>query len=435
MKRFQNIVNYLKYTPKKLAFLWSILVLVVVPMATMAGWAPNRPIKDWNKPADRTGFNHVAFNSFINTPNYGNERAFYDVKDASNKSPGGFKDQINVKDGQTLLLRTYIHNGANPSLNASGKGIAKGAKVRILVPTGTDRALRSISYVSADNAKPGVVSDTADFVNAKPFRLDYVEGSAKAITNAVPKGYKVSDSIVNGGAPVGYTGPNGRIPGCFQYDMLVSIKVKVKVADFNIEKKVRKEGTKDWKENVTVEPGDKVEYLIDFENKSDADLRSVVIGDKLPNHVTYVNGSSILYTDKNPSGKATNDNLTTGGIGIGHYSPGAGAYIKFTAKVTEDVEVLECGANVLTNKAVAQPENMKGKEDTAKVTVNKECIPPVTPPGDTPDTPGKPSPVGELPNTGPATAALGAMGSGAMGIGIRNYLRSRKSLLNTLLDK
>ncbi|MBI3983919.1 PKD domain-containing protein [Candidatus Microgenomates bacterium] len=72
--------------------------------------------------------------------------------------------------------------------------------------------------------------------------------------------------------------------------------------------------------------------------------------------------------------------------------------------------------------------------DRCKVTIKtfKKNVPPVKPPQEQPPVvPTK----GELPNTGPAAAAAGGgMASAGLGIGIRAYLRSRKSLLSSLLD-
>lgn len=426
MSKFKNLLNHISYIPKRFLVLAGILALIV-PIVASAGWAPNRPIKDWNKPADRTGFDHVTFNSFINTPNYGDERAFYDAKDATNTSSGGFKDEVNVHDGQELILRSYVHNGANQSLNESGKGIAKNTRIRVLLPSGTERALRSLSYISADNAKPGTVSDTVDFVNEQPFRLEYVSGSARAFTNAVPSGYQVADSIVNGGAKIGYNGPDGRIPGCFEFDMIVTIKVKVNVSDFEVNKQVRKVGDTTWHESITVNPGDKVEYVIGVKNISDTTLKNVVVGDRLPKHITYIPGSSILRNGNFPNGVAIgNDKVVSGGVDIGSYLPDAAGYVRFQAKVAEKAK-LPCGKTTATNVGIVLPEDMPHKEDKADVLVKKICQPPEVP---------KKPPTQELPNTGPVeVAAAGLFGSGGLGYAIRAYRRSRKDLLSALLEQ
>ena len=151
----RNLLNYFNYLPKKLLTIFAIALLIATPFVANAGWAPDRSVKDWNVPADRTGFSSPVFNSFINVPGIGDERGFYGGKDAAITGESPYLDTIDVgNDGQELLLRTYVHNGANQSLNESGQGIAHDSSVRILVPSGSDRALRSISYVSASNTNP-----------------------------------------------------------------------------------------------------------------------------------------------------------------------------------------------------------------------------------------------------------------------------------------
>lgn len=418
----KNLVNYLTYIPKRAVALVAIAVLVLAPLAAFASWSPDRPVKDWNNPADRTGFDHVVFNSFINTPNYGDERTFFDAKDATNTAQGGFQNLIDVNDGQELLLRTYVHNNGNQDLNATGQTVAHNSKVQVVLPSATDKNLRAVSYISASNATPQAVSDTVDFVNDTPFNMEYVPGSATAYTNAVPGGYQVADSIVSGGAPIGYTGPNGEIPGCFEFDAIVTIKVKVKMGNFSVNKQVRKEGEKEWKENVTVNPGDTVEYNVTFTNTSGIELKNVVVGDVLPSNQTYIAGSTMLANATFPNGTEANDGITTGGLDIGNYSPGANAFVKFKAKVA-GAEQLQCGTHNMVNKAVVQPKDEQSKEDTASVTTSKPCAP-----GEVPVTPS------ELPNTGIEGPLAGLLGSGGLGVAVRSYIRSRRGLASALLD-
>jgi len=219
----RNVINYLRFLPKSLKLTVAVglaTLLIATPFMVNASWSPARPVLDWNNPAERYGFDHPVFNSYINTPVYGDERTFFDVRDASvpSTTSGGFVDQVDVDNGQELVLRTYVHNNANQTLNASGAGIAHDTQVRVVLPTAQENTLRALSYISASNATPQAVSDTVDLVNDVPFAVEYVPGSAQAFTNAVPNGYQVADSIVNGGAQVGYTGANGEVPGCFEFE-------------------------------------------------------------------------------------------------------------------------------------------------------------------------------------------------------------------------
>lgn len=362
-----------KLSTKVLLAFGAMLAIVGVTAAVQA-WSPDRPTYTVENPAD-----HVTFNSITNNPNYGDERTFFDVKNAANTNTGGFTDQVSVQDGQELLLRVYVHNNAASSLNGenmNGVGVAKDAKVRIHVPTANATALRANAYVSASNAAPLEVSDTVDFNAAAPFGLEYVPGSAIMHTNAVPAGFKLSDSIVGStGAPIGYTGPNGSVPGCFQYTGIVTIKVKVKATSFKVEKKVATPTSGGWVENVTVKPGETVAYQIGFTNTGSQKLDNVVIRDQLPKGMSIVPGSSKLFNSNYPSGTplGTDAVVSNGGIVIGNYKKDVNAFVQFKATAPAEKD-LKCGVNELVNIGEARIGD-KAVTDTAIVKVTKECKP------------------------------------------------------------
>src|SRR5690606_23803562 len=208
----------------------------------------------------------------------------FDAKNATNQNQGGFSDSNVVVEGQELLLRVYVHNNAADNLNTVPDpeheggfvGVARDAKVRIHLPTATDYALRANAYISASNAAPVEVNDTADFGSNVKFGLKYVPGSAMIYTNAVPAGMQMSDSIVTTGAPLGYDQLNGKVPGCFEYTSIVTIKVKVVKPALEVQKTVRKAvwdaqakkyvATDAFSEEVSVKKGDVVQYQIAVTN-------------------------------------------------------------------------------------------------------------------------------------------------------------------------
>lgn len=357
----------------KKGLLIAALVVGAFGITAAAGaWSPDRQVYTVNNPAD-----HVTFNSIVDNPDYGDERTFFDAKDATNTSEGGFVDKVNVKDGEEVLLRVYVHNNAATSLNGTnfdGPGVAHDAKLRIWLPTDTATALRANAYVSASNANPGEVADTVDFAGTDQFSVSYVPGSAIMYTNAVPSGFALSDSVVAGGAPIGYTGANGTIPGCFQYTGIVTIKVKVHTPGYSLEKKVRLNGTDTFTKSVTAQPGQKVDYVLAFKNTGSTDLKNVVLGDQLPKGVTY-NTDTTEYYSSATDGKwvpSPSNNVTVGGVNIGTFASGGNAYLRFTATLP-DAKNLKCGANELVNTGFAKPEGFTTIDDTATVTVNKEC--------------------------------------------------------------
>src|SRR3982751_4507845 len=84
---------------------------LAIPVVAFAGYSPsNRPTFTCSAPTVCNGPDHVVFNSFTNAPNYGDERAFLDSKDAANAAAGGFADSVSVHDGEEILVRAYVHN-------------------------------------------------------------------------------------------------------------------------------------------------------------------------------------------------------------------------------------------------------------------------------------------------------------------------------------
>lgn len=373
-----KISKLVKRFPKKTSILVLIVGSLLASTWAVGAWWPERPTFTINNPAP-----YVTFNSITNNPNYGDERMFFDAKPTSNTTSGGFADQNNVKDGEEYLLRVYVHNNAADNLNADGKGIAKDSKVRIWLPNVTDNAMRANAYISASNASPVEVSDTTDFVSSGKFKMSYVPGSAMMYTNAVPSGFKLSDNIVGNGAPIGYEGPNGIIPGCFQYTGIVTIKVKVQVEtpDFKVDKTVSKDKLNEsdqynWTESIDAKPNETVAFQLRFSNVGSTQINNAVLRDQLPKGFTIVPGSTVAKYGSDPAVKPVgNDNLVAnGGIDIGSYLPNSGAVFMFKAKAPAEKD-LACGPNALVNIAEARV-GQSFTTDRATVNINRECVKP-----------------------------------------------------------
>ncbi|HEX6461785.1 MAG TPA: PKD domain-containing protein [Candidatus Saccharimonadales bacterium] len=369
MRKFLSALQ--RKLPKRLVPVFAVVAAIAVPVAIMA-WGPSRATYTVANPA-----NKVVFNSIIDNPHIGDERNFTVVRDAAITTDGGWQDNQTVQPGKEYTVRMYVHNNAHQDLNLK----ALNTRVKAAVPTNTAKNISVSGFVSASNADPTEVWDDIHFNSAQDFNLVYVPGSAEIYNNATgPTGKKLSDSIVtSAGAPVSYT-EEGVIPGCFKYASYVYFKVKpqfASTATFEMSKTVRKLGDADktWKETVATQPGDKVEYRVKYTNKSGAVQNNVVVKDVLPAGVSYVNGSTKLYTTLNPNGVAVSDNVTKGGINIGSYQNESTAYVIFTAQVAGNDQLPTCGPNTLKN--VAKVETDHGtKEDDANVTVPKECKPP-----------------------------------------------------------
>lgn len=360
-----KLMALIRRAPKRFALIAGVIVAAVaVPVAVQA-WGPTRDTFTIEHPAP-----YVTFNSITNNPNYGDERNFVTIKDTANTNAGGWTDEVNVENGKEYYVRMYVHNNAAANLNL----VAQNVTAKFNVPNYESNRIQIDGYLSSSNAKPTQVWDQAVFNSNSKFSLNYVSGSAMYTNNVFTSGTGLPDSVVSSGATLGYNKMDGNIPGCFQYDGFVTFKVKAVKSDFDVQKTVRASDSTDktFKENVSVKPGDKVDYQIYFKNTGGTQLKDVVIKDTLPQGMTYVPDTTYLY---NSDGlRKVADGVTAGGMIIGGYQPGGDAYIKFTAQVAANDKLPVCGTNTLTNTAKATTST-GSKDDTAVVTVPKECKP------------------------------------------------------------
>lgn len=378
----KSLLNKLTQTSKRVMATLMAIAILAVPATAFAGFFPQRPTKDWNNAADRSGFDHVVFNSFVNTPYYGDERHFLDSRIGSgNDQADNYKDVLTgVKAGDEITLRTYVHNNGNQSLNGAdmnGPTVAKNTRVRVLLPTGTAQSLRATSYISADNAQPAVVSDTGDLKSDKPFSIEYIPGSATLVTGADGgKSFTISDNVVTTGAQIGYDQVNGSVPGCFEYQAFVYIKVKVKAPALDFQKQV-KIGNGTYQERVEAKPGDTVKWRLAYKNTGTAQINNTVIKDQLPDHLDLVPGSVTLVDAKHPNGHKLSDGdlFDANGVNAGSYTAGSNGYITFETKVRAADKLPECVVT-LRNVAISRADGVPEDEDDAEIIVRKDCVEP-----------------------------------------------------------
>ena len=373
--------NFIAKFLKKKVVLGAALALATIGLAgaaSVAQFGPDRPTKAYVQ--GMPGFDHVTFNSFTGVPNIGDERNFLTGKIAT--APDGFYDPMNqVREGNELLVRVYVHNNADPSLNAGGTGVAKNTKVRAEVPTNLAQVHQTKAFITADNAQPKEITDTLDINAAYPFEMDYVEGSARLTSNFVSD-LPLSDSLVSTGVLIGDDKLDGNVNGCFEYVALITYKIKIKAPNFDMKKTVRLSGedSTKWREQAAAQPGGIVEWKLEFNNTGSTQLNNVDIHDQLPAKMNIVPGTTKIYNSKVPAGVgAGSDNVVVNGIDVGDYAPKSNAIVVFQAKVPE-VKDLACGVNTFLNKGYATPEGQATATDNASVVVTKDnCAPPVTP--------------------------------------------------------
>ena len=368
--------------------------------------------------------NTITFNSISNNQKIGNEKNFVGAKVAGANVSTWNADTINVKDGETYTIRLYVHNNNPRGMNA----IAQNVKATFSIPTTVAKSQTIIGYLDSSNAYPTRYWDEVTLKASEDIYLEYVEGSAK-YTNASLGTVSLANTIVSSGVLLGYNKLDGNIPGCYQYDGVVTLDVKVHSSvAAKVAKTVRIKGAADktWKESVEAKVGDEVEYQIEYVNLLANQVNNVMIRDVLPTNVEYVNNSTYLYNSVYPKGLLLTDNsLTTAGINIGSYISKGNAYVRFTGKVVD--KTLACGNNQLVNWASATVNKDVYKDD-ASVMVNKNDDTCKSNPTPTPNPDPTPKPK-TIVSTGPETIVTGAIGAGSIVTAAGYFIASRKKLM------
>lgn len=348
----------------------------------------------------------ITFNS-IKDSKIGDEKNFVGAK-AKGRIGTWNANEINVEDGKTYTIRLYVHNNSPKGASA----VAKDVKANFSLPTTVANYHTVIGYLNSSNATPSRYWDEVTFKSNQDFYLEYLEGSAK-YSNAKLGTVNLPNEIITSGATLGYEALDGKIPGCFEYDGVVTIDVKVHYSvNSKLAKTVRKKGAKTWSETVDAKVGDEVEFEIAYTNLTNQVAKNVMIRDALPANLEYVKDSTVLYNANYKSGVKIKDNtITTTGINIGDYSHKGNAYVRFTAKVVD--QALTCGNNKLVNWA-SSTVNSKVTKDDASVNVSKTCNPSPNP---TPDT---------IVETGAGGILIGALGLGSVATALGFYIASLK---------
>lgn len=351
----------------------------------------------------------ITFNSITNGK-IGDERNFVGAKLTNSNATVYNANEIAVKDGETYTIRLYVHNNSPLGMN----GIATGVKANFSLPTTVAKTQTIIGYLNAANSNPTRIWDEVKLTSNEDFYLEFVSGSAK-YTNTQGT-FSLSDDVITSGATLGFKTMDGKIPGCYEYDGQVTIQVKVHSSvTTKLSKTVRIKGSGEkFAEKVDAKVGDEVEFQIEYENLTADTAYNVMIRDILPDNMEYVAGSTYLYNYSYQNGLHVDQNtIATTGLNIGNYGARGNAYVRFTAKVTN--ENLVCGYNQLVNWANATVNAKVTGKDDASVMVNQteNCLPKERK---------------NIPSTGPAEIAGAALGTGAVVTTAGYFIASRKKL-------
>lgn len=365
-------MSLIRRAPKRFAGAVAVLAAAVIVPAVSLAWGPDRPTFTGANPAP-----YVTFNSITDNAQVGDERNFVRIRESG---VGNYGDNATLQPGKVYDVSVYFHNNAASHLNASGTGIAKDVKLKMEMPGVINAGVNAAftGTISSSNAKPTSVWDEAYGKNSTngQVALRYVSNSAKFTSHGAINGQKLPDSLFTTGANLGYDSQNGVVPGCNEFSGFVTFQVRVDQPNFTVKKQVSVDNGKTWVDSAKAQPGSTVQYAISYQNTGSTQQDNVSVRDILPTGVSYVaNSTQILNSTTGGQFKPTKDGITTVGYNAGSYQPKGNAFFKFSAKLpTEDK--LKCGTNSLVN--TARITTSAGyKEDTATVTVDKECKPPV----------------------------------------------------------
>lgn len=181
----------------------------------------DRPIFKCLSPSNCPGPGYAVFNSYVNAPNYGDERAFFDARLATDKpyAPGrwNWSDALQVEPGDRIVLRIYYDNDGDASAEArTGESTARDVRVAVLLARNREDHVAAGAMIKASNTHPEIVSDSVVLSSRQAINILFIPGTARIFNRAHPHGLPLDNSLFSGdGTLIGYRKMNGIIKGCF----------------------------------------------------------------------------------------------------------------------------------------------------------------------------------------------------------------------------
>lgn len=303
---------------------------------------------------------------FAATPKFNFMEGDYETLRLANSSKGETKwhDPVQAAPSEVVAFNVYYHNGIEDS-------VAHNTRIKVDLPTAPSLNLVSTAHLSADNAAEIIDTGTVDITGTtEPALLEYIPGTTQWYANQKmtprPDPVLLPDGITTTGVNI------GDITGCWQYAGFVVFQARVIIPgapNLTLEKLVANSttdpGTQNWVKQNTANPGDVLAYRLRFLNPGTAVAHNVKVTDNLPANVSYITGTTKLYTNATgPAGQVLPDTVTTSGVSLGDLATGAGAsgYIVFQVRVASD---LAPGDYTLTNTAKISASDVAEKTDTA----------------------------------------------------------------------
>ena len=138
------------------------------------------------------------------------------------------------------------------------------------------------------------------------------------------------------------------------------------VCDLSVSKTVSADGV-NYADTISSESGAYAFYKIYVKNTGNTTLTNLMVKDNLPPKVSYVPDSTMLYNTNHPSGIKINDNIVSGGVNVGNYTPGASVRLVFKVKLDSDFTT---GTHTLKNVGVSKADCTESREDYAWINIH-----------------------------------------------------------------
>jgi uncharacterized repeat protein (TIGR01451 family) len=329
------------------------------------GWGPERETFTMEVPAP-----HITFNSITDNPAIGDERNFVRIREAG---VGTFRSEIELIPGREYEVVIFYHNNAACNLNPTGEGIAQNVRMRSRFPETVSPGERAMisGEVSSPSANPVSVWDHAYVTSTSVVALRYIAASAIIHNSGASSGRILSTELFsNTGVLLGFNELNGLLPGCAEFAGRVVYRLAVVQPNFEREKTVSTYSTRDWRGQIQSQPGDTVEFRLHYRNTGQVDQVDVTLLDTLPHGLAFIPGSTRLYNNADPAGSYIVDGITTTGINIGLYGPGAEATITYRVRIASHTE-MPYGTRTLLSPVAAITGNGTRYADVEIIVTNE----------------------------------------------------------------
>lgn len=275
------------------------------------------------------------------------------------------RTSVNARVDDVVNITAWYHNIEEEN---SGR-IAENVNVRINIPGSMTNVHQVTSRVDGSNTAP--IDNIATINSSIPTNLTFIPGTAtrrfNAGTNENPNWViqSIPDSVVT----TGYTIP--RVRPCWNFQETINVQARVSAPVVSITKEVKVEGAPTWATTINADPGATLAYLITIRNEGNERLSNVIVRDSLPPQLDFVEGSARLINANYPNGFTLSDRLIDSGVNIGNYGTGSGAYIRFNARIPNDLA--QCGDYRFTNVAAVRADQLGEFYNTAIVNTTRDC--------------------------------------------------------------